>query len=69
MCFKSNTVSAPAIQQAPAPPKETDKEIDDVVNKERELARRRKGKKSTILTSGMGLPDTNTGQQKQLLGQ
>lgn len=41
-------------------------EVEAALAKERELQRRRKGRQSTILTSGM---DLDTGQKKTLLGQ
>lgn len=68
MCFKSKTISAPALQEAPPPPSENDKAIQDALEKERLEAQKRKGRASTILTSGQGLTETAT-TQKTLLGQ
>lgn len=41
-------------------------EVEAAMAKERELQRRRKGRQSTILTSGI---DLDTGSKKTLLGQ
>jgi len=62
MCFGGGpSYSAPPIQAAP---KYSDKEIEAMMAKERELARRRKGRQSTILTSLIG----DEGGKKTLLG-
>ena len=62
MCFGGGpSYSAPPIQAAP---KYSDKEIEAMMAKERELALRRKGRQSTILTSLVG----DGGGKKTLLG-
>jgi hypothetical protein len=48
------------------PPKAEDPLVQEAMKKERELALRRSGRQSTILTSGQGLTDTGGG--KTLLG-
>ena len=62
MCFGGGpSYSAPPIQAAP---KYSDKEIEAMMAKERELALRRKGRQSMILTSLVG----DDGGKKTLLG-
>ena len=46
------------VAPAPAVPKTSDAEVQAAMEKERELARLRKGRSSTILTSGLGLENT-----------
>ena len=63
---------------APAPPPivypddpSIKREAEEAAKKERELARKRKGRRSTIMTSGMGLkndPETGGGRLKEKLG-
>jgi len=49
-------------------PSESDAEVQAAKEKERTLARLRKGRSSTILTSGMGVVDNKVGG-KTLLGE
>jgi len=63
MCFGGGGNVAPA---TPAP-KVSDADVQASMEKERALARLRKGRSSTILTSGLGLEDPGT--KKTLLGQ
>lgn len=58
---------APAVAPAVEPPKESDKDVQDALSKERLLARKRRGRKSTILTGALGLADEKP-QVKSLLG-
>ncbi|MFH2076211.1 MAG: hypothetical protein ABIJ57_12840 [Pseudomonadota bacterium] len=63
MCFGGGpSYSAPPIQVAP---KLSDKEVEAAMARERELARRRKGRRSTILTSLIG---DYEGGKRTLLG-
>lgn len=63
MCFGGGGgYSAPPIQAAP---RYSDKEIEAAMAKERELARRRRGRQSTILTL---LTGDYEGEKKTLLG-
>lgn len=48
-------------------PKEDDAAVQEAIAKERELALKRKGRKSTILTSSAGLAD-DTSAKKTTLG-
>jgi len=62
-CFGGGTsYTAPAME----PPKKSDAEVQAAMEKERSLARLRKGRRSTILTSGLDLDDTSG--KKTLLG-
>jgi hypothetical protein len=54
------------IKPLPVIPTE-DPEVAEAVEKEKELARRRKGLRSTIVTGSMGVPTQPT-QKKTLLG-
>ena len=54
------------VAPAAATPKASNAEVQAAMEKERELARMRKGRSSTILTSGFGLEDPGT--KKTLLG-
>lgn len=56
---------SPPIQQVQAP-KYDDPAIAEAIKKERELAMRRKGRSSTILTGSLGL--ANDAEKKTLLG-
>lgn len=55
------------VVQAATPPKIEDPEVQEAIRRERELARRRRGRQQTILTGPQGLPDTET-KKKTLLG-
>lgn len=57
---------SPKVQPYVAPPKETDPAVQEAIRKERELAMRRRGRQSTILSGGAGLVDSGT--KKTLLG-
>lgn len=54
------------VAPAMATPKASNTEVQAAMEKERELARLRKGRSSTILTSGMGLDSSS--DKKTLLG-
>ena len=64
MCFGSPSI--PALQPQQKAPKESDPDVQAAMEKEKELARLRRGRASTILTSFTGLD--STGQKKTLLG-
>ena len=59
---------SPPVQPYVAPPKQGDPAVQEAIRKEKELAIKRKGRQSTILTSSQGLGDSGTGK-KTLLGQ
>jgi len=60
--------SNPAVAPAPVLPTVTDPEVEEAKRKERELALRRKGRSTTLLTGPAGLTDDPTSQKKTLLG-
>jgi len=62
MCGGGGGYVAPATET----PKASNAEVQAAMEKERALARLRKGRSSTILTSGLGLEDPGT--KKTLLG-
>lgn len=51
---------SPRVAPAPDPPKREDPMVQEAIEKERELAMRRKGRRSTILTSSQGVQDKGT---------
>ena len=61
----------PAVQPAPATPSSTgnDPEVEAAMNKERMLARKRKGRQSTILSPLTDVEAAARGTQKTLLGE
>lgn len=65
MCFGGGSPAPPVIMQ---PPTGEDPEVQDAMRKERELARRRASRQSTILTGPSGLGGDNSGNKKTLLG-
>lgn len=62
MCGGGGGYVAPAMET----PKKSDVEVQAAMEKERALARMRKGRSSTILTSGLGLD--NSAGKPTLLG-
>jgi hypothetical protein len=57
---------SPSLPAATPTPKYTDPAVQEAIKKEAELAERRKGRKSTMLTSGMGL--TGDTEKRTMLG-
>lgn len=57
---------SPEVPQQPATPKYTDPAVQEAIKKEAELAERRKGRRSTMLTGGMGI--TADDQKRTMLG-
>ena len=53
---------------APPPPTPDDPAIEDARRRERDAARRRRGRQATILTSGLGDANSPQLQQPTLLG-
>lgn len=65
-----HTPEVPAPAPAPSVPKgPTEEEKKAALEKERALARRAKGRRSTLLTGGIGLTSEANVQRKTLLGQ
>lgn len=61
--------TAPETSPLPKSPSATDPAVQAAMEKERELARTKKGRSGTILTSALGLPDTSgLGKKTSFLG-
>ena len=60
----------PPVQPLPEPPKAeiSQEEKDRIAAEQRAMERRRKGRKSTILTSPLGVEEEAETEQKTLLG-
>ena len=60
----------PPIQPLPEPPKAevSQEEKDRIAAEQRDMERRRKGRKSTILTSPLGVEEEAETEKKTLLG-
>ena len=68
--FKPKMPALPPVQPAPEPPEaEVSAEEKEVIAKEQAaVERRRKGRKSTILTSPLGVQEDEESQLETLLG-
>ena len=58
----------PPVQPAPPPPGVSQEEKDRIAAEQREMERRRKGRKSTILTGPLGVEEEAETESKTLLG-
>tara|TARA_R100000900_G_scaffold141302_1_gene122311 strand:+ start:43 stop:255 length:213 start_codon:yes stop_codon:yes gene_type:complete len=58
----------PPVQPLPEPPKVSQEEKDRIAAEQAEIARKRKGRKSTILTSPLGVEQEAETENKTLLG-
>jgi hypothetical protein len=68
--FRPKMPSLPPPPPAPEPPKAeiSQEEKDRIAAEQRAMERRRKGRKSTILTSPLGVEEEAETEQKTLLG-
>ena len=68
--FRPKTPPLPPDQPLPEPPKAevSQEEKDRIAAEQRAMDRRRKGRKSTILTSPLGVEEEAETEQKTLLG-
>ena len=68
--FRPKMPPLPPVQPLPEPPKAelSQEEKDSIVAEQRAMERRRKGRKSTILTSPLGVEEEAETEQKTLLG-
>ena len=68
--FRPKMPALPPVQPLPEPPKAevSQEEKDRIAAEQRAMERRRKGRKSTILTSPLGVEDEAETEQKTLLG-
>jgi len=65
MSFFSRGSSPPPVQPAPVLPSKSDAEVQASRARERDRLRKMRGRRSTILTGGQGVPD----EKKTLLGE
>ena len=68
--FKPKMPPLPPVQPLPEPPLSelSQKEKDAIAAEQREIARKRKGRKSTILTGPLGVEEEAETENKTLLG-
>ena len=68
--FRPKPPPLPPVQPLPEPPKAevSQEEKDRIAAEQRAMERRRKGRKSTILTSPLGVEEEAETEQKTLLG-
>ena len=68
--FRPKTPALPPVQPLPEPPKAelSQEEKDRIAAEQRAMERRRKGRKSTILTSPLGVEEEAETEKKTLLG-
>lgn len=69
MSFGGGGSPAPKPVAAVEPPKVTDPAVQEAIEKEKALARRRKGRGSTLITGTQGLVGEEKAQKKTLLGE
>jgi|TARA_R110000787_G_scaffold115629_2_gene225656 hypothetical protein len=58
----------PPVQPLPEPPKVTDEDKARIASEQAAIERKRRGRKSTILTGPLGTEDEATTKEKTLLG-
>ena len=66
--FKPKMPPLPPVQPLPEPPGVSQEEKDRIAAEQREIARKRKGRKSTILTGPLGVEEEAETENKTLLG-
>ena len=62
------TPALPPVQPLPEPPTVSEEEKEKIAKEQADIERRRKGRKSTILTGPLGLQEEATTEKKTLLG-
>ena len=67
--FKPKMPALPPVQPAPEPPELSDEEKAKIKAEQDAIERRRKGKKSTILTGPLGIQESEEAKLKTLLGE
>ena len=67
--FKPKMPALPPVQPLPEPPELTDEEKAKIKAEQDAIERRRKGRKSTILTGPLGIAETKEEKLKTLLGE
>ena len=66
--FSPKMPALPPVQPLPEPPKVSEEEKARIAKEQADMERRRKGRKSTILTGPLGLETQATTEKKTLLG-
>jgi len=66
--LKPSMPPLPPVQPLPPPPGVSQEEKDRIAAEQRAMERKRKGRKSTILTSPLGVEEEAETEQKTLLG-
>ena len=66
--FKPKMPPLPPVQPAPPPPGVSQEEKDRIAAEQAEMERKRRGRKSTILTGPLGVEDEAETESKTLLG-
>ena len=68
--FKPKAPPLPPVQPAPEPPpaEVTPEEKEDIAKEQAAVERKRRGRKSTILTSPLGIQEDEESKLKTLLG-
>ena len=69
--FKPKMPTPPPVQPLPEPPKAelTQEEEEKITKEQAAIERRRRGRKSTILTSPLGIQESEESKLKTLLGE
>ena len=67
--FKPKMPALPPVQPLPEPPELTDEEKAKIKSEQDAIERRRKGRKSTILTGPLGIQESEETKLKTLLGE
>ena len=66
--FKPKMPPLPPVQPAPPPPGVSQEEKDAIAAEQRKMERKRRGRKSTILTGPLGVEQEAETENKTLLG-
>lgn len=66
--FSPKMPPPPPVQPLPEPPEVSDEEKARIAQEQRDMERRRKGRRSTILTGPLGVEEEGTIEKKTLLG-
>jgi len=67
--FSPKMPPLPPVQPLPEPPEVSDEEKARIASEQAAMERRRKGRKSTILTGPLGVEEEATIEKKTLLGE
>ena len=67
--FSPKMPPPPPVQPLPEPPEVSDEEKARIAKEQADMERRRRGRKSTILTGPLGVEEEATIEKKTLLGE